>query len=194
MIDVGCGGGRWSYGFVKLGCEVTALDVSEGPCNQTRNNVPQAEIVMIDLFEIPKILKNRKFDIIWCWGVIHHTGNPHRAFDTLVSLMHENSLLHLYVYSFNRGIKVKTLRRILGVFSLKYRELIIRALVKLGILHGSIHELFDSLSTQINYEIPETELKSWFEERNLNYICHTPQWAKASRDLFVTGKKVLTKN
>ncbi|MDE1816516.1 MAG: methyltransferase domain-containing protein [Thaumarchaeota archaeon] len=194
VIDVGCGGGRWTYGFVKLGCQVTALDVSEGPCNLIRKNVPQAEVVMTDLFELPKILRNRKFDIVWCWGVIHHTNNPHKAFDTLLGLMSEDSLLHLYVYSFNRGIRVKTLRWILGLFSINDRESIIRLLVRLGILHGSIHELFDSLSTQINHEIPETELRSWFEEHNLSYMHHTPQWSKTSRDLFVTGKKIGIKN
>jgi 2-polyprenyl-3-methyl-5-hydroxy-6-metoxy-1,4-benzoquinol methylase len=33
VIDVGCGGGRWSYGFAKLGCKGTSVDVSDGPCN-----------------------------------------------------------------------------------------------------------------------------------------------------------------
>ena len=28
VIDVGCGGGSWSYGFAKLGCKVTSVDVS----------------------------------------------------------------------------------------------------------------------------------------------------------------------
>ena len=61
MIDVGCGGGRWSYGFVKLGCKVTSLDISEGPCKQTRSNVPQAEVVMTDLLEIPRYSEKGKF-------------------------------------------------------------------------------------------------------------------------------------
>ena len=70
VIDVGCGGGRWSYGFAKLGCKVTSVDISEGPCKLTQKNVPQAEVIMSDLFELQKAVSNRKFDIIWCWGVI----------------------------------------------------------------------------------------------------------------------------
>ena len=42
VIDVGCGGGRWSYGFAKLGCKVTSVDISEGPCELSKRNVPQA--------------------------------------------------------------------------------------------------------------------------------------------------------
>ena len=70
VIDVGCGGGRWSYGFAKLGCKVTSVDISEGPCKVTQKNVPQAEVIKSDLFELQKAVSNRKFDIIWCWGVI----------------------------------------------------------------------------------------------------------------------------
>ena len=33
VIDVGCGGGRWSYGFAKLGCKVTSVDISEDHVN-----------------------------------------------------------------------------------------------------------------------------------------------------------------
>jgi ubiquinone/menaquinone biosynthesis C-methylase UbiE len=190
VIDVGCGGGRWSYGFAKLGCKVTSVDISEGPCKITKRNVPQAEVIESDLFELQKAVSNRKFDIIWCWGVIHHTSNPHRAFEALTTLMHQNSIIHLYVYSFKRGRKEKRVRQLLKFFSLKNRELIIRFLIRIGFLHGSVHELYDTLSTQINHEIEETVLKGWFEEYNLKYQRYTPQWAHNSRDLFVTGSKI----
>jgi len=62
-------------------------------------------------------------------------------------------------------------------------------LIRMGFLHGSVHELFDTLSTQINFEISEEELKKWFSIYNLTYRRYTPQWVKESRDLFVTGKR-----
>ena len=107
VIDVGCGGGRWSYGFAKLDCKVTSVDISEGPCKLTLKNVPQDEVLTSDLFKLQEVFHERKFDIVWCWGVIHHTANPRKAFEILTKLMHQNSILHLYVSSFNRGRKVK---------------------------------------------------------------------------------------
>jgi 2-polyprenyl-3-methyl-5-hydroxy-6-metoxy-1,4-benzoquinol methylase len=189
VIDVGCGGGRWTFGFDKLGCKVTAVDVSEGPVKITKEFVPKAEVMISNLFDLPKKIEGRTFDIVWCWGVIHHTDNPKRAFETLLKLMHPQSILHLYIYSFDRGTKVKTLRKILGFFSLTNRERLIKMLIRIGILHGSVHELFDTLSTQINFEISEDEIKKWFSEHNLIYHRYTPQWAKTSRDIFVTGTK-----
>ena len=51
----------------RLGCKVTSVDISEGPCKVTQKNVPQAEVIKSDLFELQKAVSNRKFDIIWCW-------------------------------------------------------------------------------------------------------------------------------
>lgn len=190
VIDVGCGGGRWTYGFAKLDCTVTAVDISEGPIKITKEFVPTAEVIISDIFDLPEILGGRTFDIIWCWGVIHHTENPKHAFETLLKLMHLQSILHVYVYSFNRGIRVKMVRKILGLFSLSNREKLIKILIRIGVLHGSVHELFDTLSTQINFEIAEEELRKWFSQNNLTYRKYTPKWANKSRDLFVTGSRI----
>lgn len=187
VIDVGCGGGRWTYGFAKLGCKVTAIDISDGPCKFTKENVPEAEVVIGDIFEVPQQVKDRKFDIIWCWGVIHHTANPHIAFRRLVQLMHKDSILHLYVYSFNRGRKIKILRGLIGMFSFKNRERIIRLLIKINVLHSNVHELFDALSPKINHEISETSMKNWFAAEGLEYRQYVPRWVRRSSDLFITG-------
>ena len=136
VIDVGCGGGRWSYGFAKLGCKVTSVDISDGPCTLTKKNVPQAEVIMSDLFKLREVSTNRKFDIVWCWGVIHHTANPRMAFEILTTLMHRNSIIHLYLYSFNRGKKVKRLRKLLKFFSLKNRERLFVCSLKLEFFMG----------------------------------------------------------
>ena len=145
---------------------------------------------MADLFKLQGVSANRKFDIVWCWGVIHHTANPRMAFEILTTLMHRNSIIHLYVYSFNRGKKVKRLRKLLKIFSLKNRERIIRLFIKTGVLQGSVHEWYDALSTQINHEIEEPTVKQWFEEYRLLYKRYTPQWAHGSKDLFVTGSRI----
>jgi len=193
VIDVGCGGGRWTYGFVKLDCKVTASDVSVGPCNYTTERVPQAEVIQSDLFELPAKVGGRKFDIVWCWGVIHHTGNPKAAFDTLTKLMRpDGGIIHIYVYSFDRGIRVKVLRKILNLISFNSRKRLISMMIKMRILHGDVHGCFDALSPKLNYEIKETELKSWFDSYELSYRLHVPQWANRSRDIFATGSRRTT--
>jgi len=193
VIDVGCGDGRWSYGFVKLGCAITSVDISQGPCRATKQNVPHADVIMSDLHSLPSVFDKKRFDIVWCYGVIHHVANPLAALKALISMMHAESILHLYVYCFDRGTRVKMLRGILGPFSLPHREAIIRLLIKTGLAHGwSVHELFDELSTRINHEISENVLKEWFEANSLSCVRYTPQYAKnlgTDKDIFVTGSR-----
>jgi 2-polyprenyl-3-methyl-5-hydroxy-6-metoxy-1,4-benzoquinol methylase len=191
VIDVGCGGGRWTYGFAKLGCKVTASDVSDGPCNYTKQHIPEAEVIQSDLFELPEKFGGRKFDVVWCWGVIHHTANPKLAFDILTKLMRpDGGIIHLYVYSLDRGNRVKLLRKILGIFSLKTRERLIRFMIKSGLLHGDVHGCFDALSPKLNFEIDESDLKEWFSSHQLSYRSYVPQWVVRSGDIFATGERI----
>lgn len=189
VLDIGAGQGRWSYGFVKLGCTVTATDVSYEGCEFIKKYVPEAEVIRSDLYNLPDLLGNRKFDIIWCWGVIHHVAEPHIAFDTMIRFMHNNSLIHLYIYSYHRDIKIKILRKILKSFSLEAKKKIISGWLKTGFLSGNLHGWFDALSPKINHEISETAVKRWFEKNGLVYTNYIPLWAKGSKDLFVTGVK-----
>ena len=190
VIDVGCGGGRWTYGFTKLGCKVTASDISDGPCNYTRQHVPEAEVIQSDLFDLPEKVAGRTFDIVWCWGVIHHTRNPKTAFDMLIQLMRpDGGIIHLYVYSFDRGSRVKLLRKILSPFSFKTKERLIALMIKARILHGDVHGCFDALSPRLNHEIQEANLKKWFDAHELAYKSHIPLWVRRSHDIFATGSK-----
>ena len=83
--------------------------------------------------------------------------------------------------SFNRGKKVKRLRKLLKIFSLKNRERIIRLFIKTRVLHGSVHEVYDALSTQINHEMDESSLKQLFTMNDLFYYKYTPQWIKKAK-------------
>lgn len=190
IIDVGCGGGRWTYGFAKLGCKILATDISDGPCNFTKQSVPEAEVLKGDLFELPKLIQNRKFDIVWCWGVVHHTHSPREAFDVLCKLLNPDGILHVYVYSVKRDIKIRILRRLFMPLSFKNKKSLITFLIKAGIMHGDVHQWFDILSPRINHEIGNLEIQNWFSVNGLTYNRYTPQWAEESGDIFATGRKI----
>src|SRR3974377_1321 len=37
VLDAGCGNGRWIEGFLRLGCDVTAMDVSDSALSHVRS-------------------------------------------------------------------------------------------------------------------------------------------------------------
>jgi len=139
---------------------------------------------VLNLFEIPKAGLAGKFDLVWCWGVIHHAADPEKAFKAVAGAAKPGGVVHCYVYSWPRSRRVRAMRAFLKPFRFSMRRQIITLWVKLGLYHGTVHEAFDALSPQINQEIPESEVQRWCRELRMRYERRYPRWAEASPDLF----------
>ena len=91
VLDAGCGMGRWTLGFLRLGCRVLSVDASEralGTLNAAmRDLAPEAvaegrlETRRVDLLDLPADLRARRFDLVFSFGVLHHTGDTKGALD-----------------------------------------------------------------------------------------------------------------
>lgn len=102
VLDAGCGGGRWSYGLAKLGCEVTAVDVNTSAIEATRKALEslgaQGSFVHSEIEEVGRILPAESFDLVWSWGVLHHCKSFNRALAAAAGLVKPGGVLHLYLY------------------------------------------------------------------------------------------------
>jgi len=191
VLDVGCGNGRWLYGFQKLGCFAFGIDTSPSGVEYARSYGLQAHV--LNLFDMPNAME-KKFDLVWCWGVIHHTANPCRAFSILAQATKPGGLVHCYVYSNPRSLGVKAMRSLLKPFNFTVRRRLISVYVKMGLYHGTVHEAFDALSPAINKEIPESEIQGWCRNLGLRYERRNPLWAKGSKDIFFNAWRAETQD
>lgn len=102
VLDAGCGNGRWSYGFLKLGAEVTAVDVNPAAIAETRKAVAPWEdrtrFYVSALEELSKNLPNETYDLVFSWGVLHHCKSFSRALSEVVSFVKPGGVLYLYLY------------------------------------------------------------------------------------------------
>src|SRR5262249_53932720 len=99
VLDAGCGNGRWSYAFAKLGAKVTAIDQSEAGIAVLRESAASAGL-QIDA-RTGDVLNDSLpsgFDFVWCFGVVHHTGNTKRAIANIASAVRPGGMLYLMVY------------------------------------------------------------------------------------------------
>jgi len=119
VIDIGCGSGLSSLSFTKLGCkELISFDYDQESVNATKItknkfikfqenwNVYQDSILNDNLID-----KYGTFDIVYSWGVLHHTGNLWKAINNSISLCKENGYVWLALYNdgptYSQDLKLK---------------------------------------------------------------------------------------
>ncbi len=84
VLDAGCGLGRHTFGFCKLGAHVTALDRSPAALPATRTACAAFPNFLgaIEADVLEPLPLRREFDLVWCYGVLHRTGDTRAAFGT----------------------------------------------------------------------------------------------------------------
>jgi len=105
VLDAGCGNGSQSVAYTQLGCEVIAVDISSGVEHGHRfrrrleGAVPdKVHFVQADLERPP--FAPQLFDIIHSAGVLHHTPDTRRTFESLVPLLKNEGTLYVWLYKY----------------------------------------------------------------------------------------------
>ncbi len=195
-LDAGCGGGRWTLGLLRLGCQVTAVDASPHAVAGTRAQIerllPEAvaegrlEAAPADLLSPPSWLAERRFDLVFSFGVLHHTGDTRRAVGNVSRLVGLGGVLFLYLYgtrsaSLAARAAVNTLRVALSPLPFGAK----RALLARLLPRRDTHQAFDLLSPLINETQDEATVEGWLREEGLAQVArtlpHTDLFFRAAR-------------
>ncbi|MCX7910619.1 MAG: class I SAM-dependent methyltransferase [Endomicrobia bacterium] len=111
FIDVGCGSGIFSLGALLLGCrEVISFDYDIESIKTTlllkekfKHLISQDakwDIYQADVLDGNFISRlKHKADIVYCWGVVHHTGNMWKAIENVCEMVSDSGILILAVYN-----------------------------------------------------------------------------------------------
>ena len=106
FLDFGCGSGIHSLAALMLGAEkVVSIDIDERAvkcCEKLRGEIGcnyNWETRQGSLLDREFISRLGVFDIVYCWGVAHHTGNMRQALENLEGLIAKNGLLYLAIYN-----------------------------------------------------------------------------------------------
>ena len=105
VLDAGCGMGRYSEVLARVGAEVVAVDRSQAAAvaHENLRSWTNVHVLQADLLELP--FAPETFDLVFSFGVIHHTPNPAATFHALARLVKPGGKLAVFVYSaYNKPI------------------------------------------------------------------------------------------
>lgn len=106
FLDIGCGSGIHSYAAWKAGAgKIVSFDYDIDSVNTTKLLWEQAgkpsnwEIYQGSILDESFISQYKGMDIIYSWGVLHHTGNMWQAIANTCELAGPKSLVYLALYT-----------------------------------------------------------------------------------------------
>lgn len=109
FVDVGCGSGLFSLGAHRAGATVLSLDVdpdSVAACRELRRRAgdPETWTVMEGSILDEELVERLPWgDVVYSWGVLHHTGDMWTAIEHVARLVSPGGLLVLAIYNRSTG-------------------------------------------------------------------------------------------
>jgi len=105
VLEIGCGIGTDTVSFARAGAHVVAVELSEKSAELARRRLEvyglagRASVVVGDAESLPDIVPVQPFDLVYSFGVIHHSPHPRRIVEHVRRYMSAASELRLMVYA-----------------------------------------------------------------------------------------------
>ncbi len=124
VLEVGCGVGTDLLQFARAGAEIAGVDRSTTAVTLARKRLDlyslRGEVEEADAEDLP--FSDSSFDLVYSWGVIHHTPNTEKAVEEIYRVL-------------------KPAGRILIMIYHKYSWAVLRLLIKYGIMNAELFTL-----------------------------------------------------
>ena len=101
VLEIGCGVGTMFEQFAGMGIEIHALDINLSSCEMTWKRT--------DLFKLPGCIyrgdaenlpfKDKTFDFVFTYGVLHHTPDIQKAFDEMYRVLKPGGKFFMMLYN-----------------------------------------------------------------------------------------------
>ena len=104
VLEVGCGIGTDSVNFARAGAELTAVDLSGESLRIAEDRAAvmgvadRIHFAQANAEELASVLDGEQFDLVYSFGVIHHTPRPNVALAQMRELIAPGGTMKLMVY------------------------------------------------------------------------------------------------
>ena len=172
FLDIGSGSGLHSLAAIRMGAaEIMAVDIDPDSVRTTQETLtrfaPEAKFTcqQLSIFDAtPETLG--QYDVVYSWGVLHHTGDMHEAIRRASTLVKQDGTLALAIYR-------KTV--LCGFWKLEKR--LYRKLPKIGqSLVQGLYTLKNRARFLIKGESFSHYLNTYHDQRGMDYQHDIHDW------------------
>jgi SAM-dependent methyltransferase len=97
VLEVGAGIGLHTGFFIDKGCDVVSTDGRADNVEEIRRRWPGIVVQQVDLEKETSLKHLGTFDIVYCYGLLYHVGDPERVLAMLAQVCEAQILLELIV-------------------------------------------------------------------------------------------------
>jgi len=105
FLDIGCGSGLHSLAAVRAGASrIVSFDFDQDSVDATSilkglaDDPEHWTIMRGSILDDDFLSKLERADVVYSWGVLHHTGSMWQAFSNTVPLMNDDGILYIALY------------------------------------------------------------------------------------------------
>ena len=115
VLDVGCGGGFFSFYISTLGAEVTGVDVEKRNINLCRQFYPNKSIkwIIADAIELP--FPDNSFDKILCMEVLEHIPDDKKSIAEIYRVLRKGGIALFSTPCTNPSFSLIRIKKLFGV-------------------------------------------------------------------------------
>jgi 2-polyprenyl-3-methyl-5-hydroxy-6-metoxy-1,4-benzoquinol methylase len=103
VLEIGCGLGTDTMNFARAGARVTAVDLSAESLALAKQRAEVYGLSDITFYQanaerLSDFIPVEPYDLVYSFGVIHHTPHPERVIEQVHKYMNKESILKIMVY------------------------------------------------------------------------------------------------
>ena len=171
VLEVGCGQGTDLFQFAKNGASVTGIDLTEGAIAKSKELFAaygQEARLETSNAEILEQFPDNAFDVVYSFGVIHHTPNTAQCFDTIHRVLKPGGKAYIMIYA--KGLN----------YAIKF---VVFHLLKGGFLRRSFQDTINK-ETEYRRNSPLTKMYSKKEARRMAHRFQDIEVTKLHNPMF----------
>lgn len=178
FIDVGCGSGLFSLAAFKLGAKkIVSVDVDDFSISCAQHLRKQAgapnnwEIKKGSALDKDFLNSLGTYDIVYSWGVLHHTGDMYSALENTSHLIEPNGKIYIAIYNDNQNFLEGSSK-----FWVKAKKLYNQSHPFVKSLIEGVYTIYYVLGLILNGKNPYTYIKNYESLRGMNFRTDIKDW------------------